>query len=83
MITPLLYIHMINLRSLEGKTFFAGIIGFTLPYWLLLGYDLYTDQAEEFYNAISHILQFDQIIMHPYISAIILYGELSQYYGLH
>ena len=47
---------MINLRSLEGKTFFAGIIGFTLPYWLLLGYDLYTDQAEEFYNAISHIL---------------------------
>lgn len=21
--------------------------------------------------------------MHPYISAIILYGELSQYYGLH
>ena len=60
-ITPLLYIHMINLRSLEGKTFFAGIIGFTLPYWLLLGYDLYTDQTEEFYNVISHILQFDQI----------------------
>ena len=60
-ITPLLYIHMINLRSLEGKTFFAGIIGFTLPYWLLLGYDLYTDQTEEFYNVISHILQLSLI----------------------
>lgn len=60
-IAPLLYIHMINLRSLEGKTFFAGIIGFTLPYWFLFGYYLYSNQAAEFYVIASRLIQFDSI----------------------
>lgn len=58
---PLLYIHMISLRSLEGKTFFAGIIGFTLPYWFLLGYCLYTDQVNLFYSTLSLLTDFQAI----------------------
>lgn len=77
-ITPLLYIHMINLRSLEGKTFFAGIIGFTLPYWFLLGYNLYTNQIGEFYTTISRIIQFDQInYASTHFSYYVLWGVIT------
>ena len=76
-IAPLIYIHMINLRSPEGKTFFAGIIGFTLPYWFLFGYYLYTDQITSFYPIVSRLIQFDPIDYTTiHISRYILWGTI-------
>lgn len=40
---PLLYLHMIPLRSLSAKTFFAALVGVSVPYWLVLGYSLLVD----------------------------------------
>ena len=37
---PLCFISMAALRSLKVKSFFASLIGFTVPYWIVLGYHL-------------------------------------------
>ena len=39
LLVPVIYICMAMLRSLSLKTFFAGIIGFGLPFWFIIGYD--------------------------------------------
>lgn len=41
-VIPLVYIFMLPLRSLNLRSFFAGIIGLATPYWFLLCYHLYT-----------------------------------------
>lgn len=38
---PLLFITMIQMRMLNLRTFFAGILGYCIPFWILTGYDLY------------------------------------------
>lgn len=38
---PFLYLHMIGLRSFSARTFFAGLVGLSLPYWFILGYSTY------------------------------------------
>ena len=40
---PFIFIAMIILRSLNARSFFAGIIGLTLPYWVILGYYIILD----------------------------------------
>lgn len=60
-ITPLLYIHTISLRSLNARSFFAGIMGFTLPYWLLFGYFVWTDNLTGIYPYLTHLIQFQPI----------------------
>lgn len=52
---PFLYIHMIGLRSFSLRTFFAGIIGFTLPYWFLSGYSLYAGKEEMLLTALQRL----------------------------
>lgn len=42
-IVPLIFIAMIGLRSMSIRSFFAGLIGFTIPYWVILGYYLFMD----------------------------------------
>ena len=39
---PLILIVMSQLRMLNFKTFFAGIIGLCTPYWLITGYNIYS-----------------------------------------
>ena len=39
-LVPLLFISMIELRSLTPRTFFAGLIGLSIPYWIIVGYHL-------------------------------------------
>lgn len=63
-LTPLLYIHTISLRSLNIRSFFAGIIGFTLPYWLLFGYYVWTDDLEAVYPYLMRLFQFQPINYH-------------------
>lgn len=43
---PFLYLHMIGLRSFSVRTFFAGIVGLSLPYWLMLSYGVYNGRPD-------------------------------------
>ena len=38
---PLIYFYMIGLRAFTLRTFFAGLIGLLVPYWIALAYHLY------------------------------------------
>lgn len=38
---PILYLGMVYLRSFSSRTFFAGLLGISLPYWCCLGYGAY------------------------------------------
>ena len=49
---PLLFLHMVFLRSFNAKTFFAGFIGMLVPYWLILGYGLFVGNFDVFERAV-------------------------------
>ena len=42
---PLIFIVMSQLRTLGIRTFFAGIIGLCIPYWIISGYDIYAGNS--------------------------------------
>lgn len=42
---PLIFIVMSQLRTLGVRTFFAGIIGLCIPYWIISGYDIYAGNS--------------------------------------
>ena len=50
---PVLYLMLGYMRSLGGKTFFAGLMGVCLPYWYLWGYAAFTGD----YSVIAPRLQ--------------------------
>ena len=60
-ITPLLYIHTISLRALNARSFFAGIMGFTLPYWFLFAYFVWTDNVTGIYPYLTQLVLFQPI----------------------
>ena len=47
---PLFYLGMISFRSLSLKSFFAGLTGLCVPYWLFFGYAFYYDKMNLFYH---------------------------------
>ena len=55
---PLLLITM-SLRALSTQTFFAGIIGLCTPYWIITGYDIYSDSSPMIYTWFDNILKWD------------------------
>lgn len=61
---PLFYLGMISFRSLSAKSFFAGIIGLTVPYWFFFGYTFYYDKLELFYRPLLQIIRFQPISYH-------------------
>lgn len=64
----LFYIQMITLRSFHARTFFAGLTGLFIPYWISLCYHLYTSQnLEAVYTPLTEAFRF----------APINYSELS------
>ena len=46
-LVPLIFIAMIELRSLTPRSFFAGLIGLTIPYWIIIGYQLLMDVSSQ------------------------------------
>ena len=42
-LAPLLLIAMFILRSMNARSFFAGIIGLVIPYWVIIGYYILLD----------------------------------------
>lgn len=55
---PFFYLGMISFRALSVKSFLAGLLGLTLPYWFLFGYALCTDRLEWFYRPLSEAVHF-------------------------
>lgn len=58
---PLFYLSMISFRSFSGKSFFAGIVGLTIPYWFLFGYAFYYDKMELFFHPLKEVILFQPI----------------------
>ena len=67
-LTPVLYLLMIQLRSLNPRTFFAGLLGLLTPYWLGGCYLLYKgnwlETTQKLIPAIPnyHLLGWDQYL---------------------
>lgn len=59
--TPLLYMGMINFRSLSLKSFFASLIGLSVPYWFCFGYAFCYDKMEFFRELLQEIVHFQPI----------------------
>ena len=58
---PLFYLGMISFRSLSLKSFFAGIIGATTPYWFLFAYAFYDDKPQLFFGSLREIVRFQPV----------------------
>lgn len=61
---PLFYLGMINLRSLTPKSFFAGLLGLTVPYWFFFGYAFYYDKLGFFYRPLVEAVRFQPVSYH-------------------
>ena len=58
---PLFYLGMISFRSLSLKSFFAGLTGLCMPYWLFFGYAFYYDKMNLFYHPLQELIHFQPI----------------------
>lgn len=58
---PLFLIGAYNFKSLTFRTFFAGILGLSLPYWFLLGYAYFYEQMKLFYAPFIELTSFAPI----------------------
>lgn len=61
---PLFYLGMISFRSLSLKSFFAGIMGLTVPYWFFFGYTFYCDKMTLLYRPLQEVIRFQPISYH-------------------
>ena len=58
---PIFWIGAYNFQSLQPKSFFASLIGWSLPYWFLLGHAYYHGQIELFYQPFQELVTFTSI----------------------
>lgn len=58
---PVFWIGAYNFHSLQPKSFFASLVGWSLPYWFLLGYAFYYGQMELFYQPFRELVSFRPI----------------------
>ncbi len=58
---PLFYIGMLPFRAFSARSFFAGIVGWSVPYWFLLGHAFYHDQMPMFYEPFRELVHFQPI----------------------
>lgn len=58
---PLFWIGAYNFQSLHPRSFFASLIGWTVPYWILLGYAFYTGQMDLFYQPFRELSTFTPV----------------------
>lgn len=56
-IAPLVFLHTFSLRSSGARTFLAGLIGLSLPYWFMYCYGLYIDDTEWFFPYLTRLVQ--------------------------
>lgn len=61
LLTPLLWIGAASFQSLNLKSLLASLIGFALPWWILLSYTVLTDTSQMFF----HQLFYETILFRP------------------
>lgn len=61
LLTPVMYLYMNYLRSFSARTFFAGLLGISIPYWLFLGYAVYTHDCSLVWIALQQLISFAPI----------------------
>lgn len=58
LLAPLLWIGAASFQSLNLKSLLASLIGFAMPWWLLLGYAVVTDATRTFFRQLSEEILF-------------------------
>lgn len=58
---PIFWIGAYNFQSLRFKSFLASLIGWSVPYWFLLGHALFHGQMELFYQPFRELITFTPI----------------------
>lgn len=58
---PVFWIGAYNFQSLHPKSFFASLVGWSVPYWFLLGHAFYHGQIELFFQPFQELANFTPI----------------------
>ncbi len=58
---PAFWIGAYNFQSLHARSFFASLIGWSVPYWFLLGYTYITGQMDLFYQPFLELVNFRSV----------------------
>lgn len=58
---PIFWIGAYNFQSLHPKSFFASLVGWSVPYWFLLGHAFFYGQMELFYQPFRELVTFTPI----------------------
>ena len=58
LLTPILLIGVFTFQSLNIRSFFAAIIGWSFPYWFLFGHAYFYDNMELFYGPFVELATF-------------------------
>ena len=89
---PVLFVSMVQLKSMNSRGLPAAVLGFAAPYWMITGYYFLTDRVDEIgnvmlglfcvnlldFNSINLInILFISIILIIFISVSILAGKVS------
>lgn len=61
---PLFWIGAYNFQSLQPRSFFASLVGISVPYWFLFGHCYFYQQMERFYLPFQALCTFDTIGLH-------------------
>lgn len=61
LLTPILLIGAFTFQALNIRSFFAAIIGWSVPYWFLFGHAFYYDNMELFYQPFIELTTFHPI----------------------
>lgn len=61
---PILWIGALNFQALTPKSFFGSLVGYSLPYWFLLGHSYFYGEMELFYQPFIELANFQPINLH-------------------
>lgn len=60
---PIFWIGAYSFQALTPKSFFGGLIGWTLPYWFLFGHTYFYGEIELFYQPFIELVTFHPITL--------------------
>lgn len=60
-LVPVFWIGAYNFKSLQLKSFVASLLGWSLPYWFLLGHAYFYGQMDLFYQPFRELVRFSPV----------------------
>lgn len=81
-LTPLLWIGAYDFCSLNMKSFVASILGWSFPYWFLLGYGYVTDGLDVFVAPFREFATFGEVGFLPDALQMATLGYVSALFGV-